>query len=561
MNLLFHIVTFKFRSLIKILFQWSVPAVIKNVVSVFVFGAFAYGAFYFTRASVDYMLDDAKLGSFLLHRFLSMLLFVYFLSINVGNMIVSYATFYRSAEVRYYLTTPVSHGQLFILKFTDNFFYSSTAFFLIAAAVVLGYGSHFSVHWTYYIQIMVFMLIPYMLIAACLAVIILLLVMQFSAFISVKKLIVIILLIYIGLSFAYFSLTSPLKLVAAVLQHYPHLDQYFGHLDPPLTKYLPNYWIAESLYWHMQGDDSFAASYNVLLIISTVVIFAVMAFFGNSFFYRSWILSLNMQNRTSLFFQRLRWLSLTKPPLFQSQTNVLLRKEIAQFFREPSQWIHLAIVSLLTLTFIVSIANIDLKQNMPFLQTVSYMVVLLFNAFLVASIALRFIYPSLSVEGPEFWAILSAPIRRKKILIVKYSAWFIPVFILAELLVIFSHMSLMAYPSLVIVASLIMFGTVYALAGLNLGAGGYFADYRERNPIRVASSQSATITFLLSILYLTIMVAMTFVPLNGFFSYILRGIPFDEGFLYTATFVFLALSVVIGSSGALVAMKSLSRDF
>ncbi len=561
MKLILHIAVFKFRSLLKILFQWSVPAVVKNITSVLVFGAFAYSAYYFTRTSVDYLLDTAKLGSFLLHRFLSMILFVYFLSINVGNMIVSYATLYRSSEVQYYLTKPISHGQFFILKFFDNFFYSSTAFFLIAIAVVLGYGSHFNVHWTYYIQVMVFMLIPFMLIAGCLAVIFLLLIMQFSAYISAKKIIIILLLLYIVSLYVYFSLTSPLKLVAAVLQHYPQLDQYFGYLDPPVTKYLPNYWIAESLYWHMQGNASYAASFNVLLLIATIFIFSLMMVIGKSFFYRSWNTSLNMQNRTSLFFQHLRWFSLTKPPLLPPQVSVLLRKEIAQFIREPSQWIHLAIISLLTLTFLASISHIDLKQNMPFLQTVSYMVVLLFNAFLVASIALRFVFPSISVEGPEFWSVLSAPVRRKKILFMKFSLWFIPVVILSELLVIFSHMSLMAYPSLVIVASLIMLGTAYALVGLNLGAGGYFSDYKERNPIRVASSQSATITFLLSIVYLTIMVSLTFVPLNGFFSFILRNVPFDAGFLYAATALFLALSVVIGSGGALVAMKSLSRDF
>jgi ABC-2 type transport system permease protein len=257
----------------------------------------------------------------------------------------------------------------------------------------------------------------------------------------------------------------------------------------------------------------------------------------------------------------MKWFSLAKPSVLQSQLSVLFRKEIAQFFREPSQWIHLGIVAILTLTFLVSIANIDLKQNMPFLQTVSYMVVLLFNAFLVASIALRFIYPSISIEGPEFWSVLSAPIKRNNILLIKFALWFIPVVILSELLVIFSHISLIAYPSLVIVASLLMLGTGYALVGMNLGAGGYFSDYKERNPIRVASSQSATVTFLMSILFLIILVSLTFVPFNGYFSLILKGIPFSETYLWAATGIFLAISVGIGTSGIIIAMKSLRNDY
>lgn len=561
MRLLFHIIIFKIKTLIKILRQDSFSGIAKNIASFIVFVAFTIGVYYFTRFSVDYLLDTAKIGSFLLHRFLSMLLFVFFLSINVGNMIVSYATFYRSQEVQYYLTKPISYGQLFILKFFDNFFYSSTAFFLIAFAVVLGYGSHFNVHWTYYFHIMFLMLLPYMLIAGCIAVIILILAMQFSVYLSVRKIIGILILLYLILLAIYFSLTSPLKVVAAVLQHYPYLDQYFGYLDPPVTKYLPNYWISEALYWHMRGDGSYAFSYTILLLITTALTFLCMVILGRKLFYKSWISSLNLQNRNQNLSLRNKWYSPAKSFLYRTQSNVLIRKEITQFIREPSQWIHLVIISLLILTFLVSIANINLNQNMPFLQTISYIVVLLFNAFLIASIALRFIYPSLSIEGQCFWSILSAPVNRKKIIIVKFILWFLPLVILSEILVIFSHASLMDHPSLVLVASFLMLGTAYALVGLNFGAGAYFSDYREINPIRVASSQSATITFLMSIVFLILLVSFIFIPLNGFFSYILEGIAFNFNYLYLSTTGFFIISLIVGTASIAIAIKSVNRDF
>ena len=157
---LLHILRFKLRSLFVLPKEWTMSTVIKNLASLLVFGAFAIGAYFCTKVMTEYMLDSARMGLFLLHRFLSMLLFVFFLSINIGNIIVSYATFYRSQEMTYYLTKPITHLSLFLVKFFDNFFYSSTIFFLIAFAVVLGYGAHFHMGWMFYLQTMALMLMP-----------------------------------------------------------------------------------------------------------------------------------------------------------------------------------------------------------------------------------------------------------------------------------------------------------------------------------------------------------------------------------------------------------------
>ena len=561
MNSIFHIALFKLRISLKFSAGWRMRDYVKHTASLIVFGGFVVGAYYSTRVATDYLLDSVHIGLFLFHRLLSMLLFVYFLSINVGNIIVSYATFYRSQEMSYYLTKPVSHTNLFIIKFFDNFFYSSTAFFLIALAVLLGYGSHFHMSWIFYFNTMVFMLIPFMLIAGCIAVMILLLLMRFAQKIGVRKMIAILAILYLESLFLYFSMTNPLRLVNQVWQHFPYLDQYFGYLDPPITKYFPNYWIAESLYWTMRGDSSFALSYTILLILATILIFGMMVWIGKKLFYTSWLASLNFRTGGESRFPILRMFSFSKPSKLEIQTSVLLKKEIWQFVREPSQWIHLGIITILVITFIVSIANINLRQNLPFLQTVSYMVLLLFNAFLIASIALRFVFPGISIEGTNFWSVLSAPVKRTKIFWLKYLIAFIPILLMSEILVMFSHRSLWAYPVLVQSASVIMVSVAFAFVGLNLGAGSYFSDFKEKNPIRVASSQSATVTFLLSIVYLTIMVAIVFLPLNGYFGLILKGIPFNVANLNYAVFAFFIISIIIGAISLVIGQRALRRDY
>ncbi|MBI5019840.1 MAG: hypothetical protein HZB59_00185 [Ignavibacteriales bacterium] len=561
MKILIHIARFKILSFLKQSFELKVKNIFRNLASAIIFGGFALGAFYATRVGTDYLLDTAKLGSFLLHRFLSMILFVYFVSINVGNIIVSYATFYRSSEVQYYMTKPVSHTELFLIKFFDNFFYSSSAFFIIAFAVLLGYGSHFHMDWLFYLRTLFLMLIPFMLIAGCLAVILILFLVRYAGRIGVKKLVALLTMLYIGFLTGYFTITSPLKLVARILQHYPNLDQYFGYLDHWMTKYLPNYWIAESLYWTMKGDHALAFSYTILILITTIILFCAMVLVGKKIFFTSWLASLEFSASGNTKREKPRVFSLERKSKINLQSSVLLKKEFWQFVREPSQWIHSGIITLLVLLFMVSISNINLKQNMPFLQTVSYMVVLLFNSFLIVSIALRFIYPSMSIEGPNFWSVLSSPVKRNKIFMLKYWIWFVPVLLLSELLVLFSHRSLMEFPVLVNSAALLTASVAFISVSMNLGMGSYFADFKEKNPIRIASSQNATLIFLLSIIYLTLLVASTFIPLNGFFAYMLKGVPFELNSLFISTASFILVSGVVGSFFLITGIRTMRRDY
>ncbi|HEY4643263.1 MAG TPA: hypothetical protein VIH68_00930, partial [Bacteroidota bacterium] len=191
------ILDMKVKSFFKSTFDLRTQSLIKNFSSFVIFVGFAVGAFFFARSITMYMLVQAKIGLFLFHRFVSMLLYVFFISINLGNMVVCYATLYKSREVQFLLTQPVSHAKIFVVKFLDNFFYSSTTLFLVGLSVLLGYGSYFHMPWYSYILLMVFVLIPFMLIAALLAAVVLMVLLQVGAKISFRRLIAGLVVLYL----------------------------------------------------------------------------------------------------------------------------------------------------------------------------------------------------------------------------------------------------------------------------------------------------------------------------------------------------------------------------
>lgn len=562
MNQLVHILNYKTRSFLRMRVDYRPEAIIKAVGSFVVYSGFAIGGFVFARFATSYLLNEAHIGLFLLHRFISMVLFVFFVTINLGNMIVSYATLYRSQEVNFLLTQPVSFQKIFVIKFLDNFFYSSSTLSLVGLSVLLGYGSNFEMNWFFYFFIVFFVLLPFMLLAACVAVIILMFLMKLASKVNFKRLIATLVIGYLATVYLYFKLTNPMKLVNEVMKYFPNVDQYFGQLDPKFAPYLPSHWVADTLYFLVTKNIPAAIPKFQILILSTVGIFILALLIAEKLYYPTWLTSLEWKSQKSLSRKNeILFFDFRKPSLFSPQVEALLKKDFWQFFREPSQWIHFTIILFLVFIFVFSVSSIDLKLANPFLQTVSYLVIFVFNGFLITSIALRFVYPMISLEGDSFWSIRSAPFPLSKLFWIKFSVAAIFLLILSELLAVVSNYSLRYYLPLAQIAVVSGFVIPVGLVGLNLGTGAYFADYREKNPIRIASSQGASLTFLVSLLYLTLLVAVLFYPVEKFFEHIFFGMGFSGTIVRTALEAVLLISLLGMGISVWVGLRSLKRDF
>ncbi len=556
--------------------------VIKNLGSLVVFGSFAVGAFYFSNFITAYLLEDVKIGLFLFHRFVGMLLFVFFVTINLGNMVVSFSTLYRTPEVSFLLTSPVSYLNIFIIKFLDNFFYSSGTLFMVGFSVLLGYGVYFGMPWHFYVLMMFGVLVPFMFLAACIAVIVLLLLMKLASKVNFKLLVGGIVLFYIGQIYFYFQVSSPVHLVREVMKYYPYVDLYFGSLDPVSVKLLPNFWVSEIMYFYVTKNFTAVTGFTALLLLSTAGLFIIALAIANAFFYTTWITSLSIKSLTvkSLEFKNSLF-SFGKPSMFSSQTEVILKKEFWQFIREPSQWIHLAVMMALLLIFLSSVSTLNIKLDTPELRAVVYLVVFVFNIFLINSLALRFGFPMVSLEGSAYWSMRSAPITTTKVYWIKFM---IIVVFLGILSVIISWLSNIPYlylrkiagdqPWLItyvepseMVKLLAYFSMIVTplitvtLVSLNFGLGAVYSNFVEKNPIRIASSQGATMTFLLSVVYLVLLLAVYYFPATMLFTADVKELQPDWRMLRIVFTAIVIPSMVIIAASHAAGIRSLKRDY
>ncbi|MDD8016959.1 MAG: hypothetical protein PHP42_01170 [Bacteroidota bacterium] len=566
----------------KVSLKQDVGTAMKNVGSFIVFGSFAVGAFYFSNFVTAYLLDNVKIGLFLFHRFVGMFLFIFFVTINLGNMVVSFSTLYRSPEVDFLLSNPVSYRNIFVIKFLDNFFYSSGTLFLVGFSVLLGYGVHFSLPWHFYPLAMAGVMIPFMFLAACMAVIVLLLVMKLASKINFKVLIGAIVIFYVFQVYLYFRVSNPIHMVEEVMKYYPHVDLYFGSLDPGSVKLLPNFWVSEFLYFYVTKNFVAVGGYVFLLVLSTAALFVFTLVLGNALFYSTWITSLSLKSMSvKKLTMKSSFFSFRKKSFFVPQTEVLLKKEFWQFVREPSQWIHFVVMFALLAVFLSSVSTLNIKLQSPELKAVVYLVVFIFNIFLINSIALRFGFPLISLEGNAYWTLKSTPISAHKFYWTKF---FVATIFLVCLSIVISWLSNIPYlyarsvegifPGMksvetphVAVRTLAYFSILVTpvitltLTSMNYGLGSVYANFAEKNPIRIASSQGATMTFLLTLVYLVLLLAVYLYPATAMFVNEARGTAIDWRVLQITFLIITIPSLIIIGCVHLLGLRSLRRDF
>ena len=561
MNQIICILKYKIITFFKINTDLRFITLLKNFSSSVIYVLFAIGAFLFSERVITFLLEKANIGLFLLHEFISIVFFIFFISINVGNIIVAYSTLYKSQEVSYLFTKPVEPSKIFFIKFLDNFFYSSSTLLLILISVLAGYANYFHVNIFTMAFLVLFNFVPFMFSAGSLGVIVLLLIIKAASKIGLRNVIYIIAGSYLIILFAFFNINSPVHLVNEVMRYYPDINRYFGDLIPPVMKFLPNNWLAESSYWIVQGQVSRTIPFFFEQITFSVILFSLAMFLGKKWYLQTWLMSFRiMKKQNSVSVLKQRHNDENDAVLISPFPDALLKKDFRAFLREPSQVIHFSVLMFLIFVFIVSSSGIYyIGIGNYIIQTGIFLSIFLFNILLVATLSLRFVFPLISLEGMVFWKIKSAPVSNIRYMFIKVLPFFILFLIIAVGLSYFSTTHI--YRRLATTTIILSVISAITLIFINFGMGGIFAGFKEKNPIRIASSQGASITFLVSLVYMIFIIAVFFVPVNDFFLSRAIMTYYNTFELITAIAIITSVSFLISTIFCLVAIKALKRDF
>ena len=487
---------------------------IRSIFSVVTFSVFAYLTYTVARFATSYLITEAKIGLFLYHRLLALALFVFFVIVSVANILVAFATIFRNAETEYLHTLPIKPVEIFAAKFLDSFLYSSTLMLILILAAVAGYANFFRNWWTAALGI-VFSIFPLILSAACIGAIIILLVLKFSKRVSVRTAVGVVTVLYAGSTYLYISLNNPFRLFNDVMKYYPHIDRYLGALDPKPDYLAPSFWSANFFYFAATGNFAGAAA-SVLIVGGTAsILFLLMIRLAGRFYQEAFWTA-----RHKLFERKVKDTGEIGESSARGNTKPvsLLKRDFLLFVREPSQTFHFVVLIVLIGIFLFNLFAMRIYLPDTFIISSAFTLIFAFNSFLIVSLAVRFVYPMLSLEGQSIWLVRSSPVKLKRVFYSKILPSVVFSAVLGALLGYAAPSPFRSFHGLISTSMVYGFAGGIIYPAVVMIFGGAFVDYREKNPVRISSSHGATVSLLVSLGVVVILSSAVFNQTFEYFS-------------------------------------------
>jgi ABC-2 type transport system permease protein len=130
--------------------------------------------------------------------------------------------------------------------------------------------------------------------------------------------------------------------------------------------------------------------------------------------------------------------SAPSPAPLPRTTGILVAKDLARLLRDASQWSQLLRSSrhrpIYVFNFSVLPSGDDTALGIV-LATVAAFCNLGLAAFVTTAVAVRFVYPMVSLEGRSWWILRSAPLALQRVWWSKFWLGFVPLVLLGEILV------------------------------------------------------------------------------------------------------------------------------
>ena len=438
-------------------------------IGIVVSAALFYGAYWVTMQLAAY----EEFGDYLLRLGLSWLFLTFLAFLAFSGVVTSLSTFFLSDDLRLLMASPVAARRFFQARFARTVGSASWMVVIFMAPVLIGIGvgrcAPYAFYATTIATVVPFSIVPVALGSACT----LFVVNVFPA----KRARDLLMLMGLGFAVAVVLLLrfiQPERLLR--VESLPDVTDFFATLQSPITPMLPSFWAGETLFAAVQGgfDWLHAAALWTTAGAFTVLVGAAHARWHFAGYSRS-------QEAPKTRFARFRTLDLVASELPLSPVRrQLLVKDVKIFLRDVSQWVQLLPLLALVLLYLYNFRVLDLDRipyMSGFVKNVYAFINLGMAGFVMATVAVRFVFPAVSAEGSAFWIIRTSPISMHDFLWSKFWTALFPVLVFTEALTIAANQLLGVDPFLKAVAATTIFALTFALVGLACGLGARYPRF------------------------------------------------------------------------------------
>ena len=523
------IFSFSLKRLLGIFTPRNPSEAIRRISFILVLVGFIAGTGFFFYKIFNYLFTFSLFGQSLSYRIIENLLLFFFFMILFSNFLTGMTTYFRSPELNFYFSMPIEPNRIFRVKYLETASFASWASLTVVFPMLLSLGLIKNLN-LFLVLILIFTIFIFAQISASIGNLIILLLLKFFPRIGCRFNIATIGLgaILAGL---YFQLGKPQLFRVFEMGSEIELTRFLNNLGRIGTIYLPSNWLA--IFARKLFSGYIDLHYLLLLFFTTLALYLILSEFGANFYYRIWLkqqeLTTGRKREFSLFF-RLR-----------AKRAQLITKDIVMFLRNPTQWVQLLIFFILMIIYIFSIYRLKFFFTSSFWRALIGFGNFGYVSFLFATLGVRFIYPSISLEGRSFQLIQSLPVKMRNLLLAKLIFYSVPAIILGEILIFTTGMTLAIDPFIMKVSLFLIAIVIITIVSINLGIGCLMPDFNEPNPAKLAAGGGGVIGAIICLAYTFFTVAIFARPT---LLYLRRGpaSPDSRIFLFSLV-IFIAISI------------------
>lgn len=483
------------------------------VVWAFVF-VLSYAGFQFVQQV------QLPLGGGIITLLFDLLFFALGLMLIFSSGLILYSSLFSTPETQFLLSSPTSDDQIFAYKFQGALAFSSWAFLLLGAPILIAYGLVTHAPWYFYLLLPLYFL-AFLLFPGALGAIICLLVVNYLPK-HRKQMLLLVILVVVGTAIWWiYDVASSTRSQFSQIDNRDAVQTLLGRFDLARAVWMPNHWVGQGLVHAGRGAISDALYYLALLWSNGLLLYVGMAFASLGLYRRGY-----NRLRTGGEVRRKHggyWMdSLLERTLFLTdvQTRLLIIKDFRTFRRDPAQWAQILIFSSLMLIYFLNIPRLfseglggNQGQSLSEINVWPYqngisVLNLCSVALLLCTYTGRFVYPLLSLEGRKFWILGLLPLKRERLLWGKFAFATSGSAVIATTLILVSDLML-RMPALAVILHVITVLVVAAgLSGLSVGLGACLPNFKETDPSKIAVGFGGTLNLVVGLGYLLAVIGL-----------------------------------------------------
>ncbi len=467
------------------------------------------------------------IGEVLAVKLLSLVLLSFMAILLLSNVIAALSSFFLARDLELLMASPTDTLKVYGARLLETLTYSSWMVALMMVPLLAAYGVVYRGGLLYagvsLVTMAAFFVIPAVLGSA----LTLLLVNVFPAR-RARDLLALIGLFAAAGVILLFRLLRPEQIVSP--EGFNSLVDFIAALQTPGSVWLPSEWAAEAIMAPLRSGA--ADWFPLFLLINTagglVVVGAWLhgRFFSEGFSRAQEGASLkdateHRSSRLDRVFGRL-----------VPASRALVVKDIRTFFRDTTQWSQLILLAVLVVVYVYNIKVLPLYTGVEvgfFLVNVVSFLNLGLAGFVLAAIAARFLFPTVSLEGRTLWLLRSSPLQLRRLVWSKYWVNVLPLLLVALALTAGTNY-ILEVGAFVMTLSLVTITVMtFAIAALALGFGAMFPRFDTTNAADIPTGFGGLLFMMTAIGYLAAVIVLEAWPVYTVLQARLNGEALGTG--------------------------------